>query len=336
MTQREQKFLEIISRTLSVNSFLGDDCAFLPEFKLCITQDNLIEDVHFSLDTIDPFSLGFKAVSVNVSDLVSSFSFPKYASIGLSLKEDVSESFVEEFYKGVNHAANVYELIISGGDLTKSDKMMISVCALGEVRQNFVTKRNMAENHDVVVVSKTPFGSSDMGLFLLQNGAKLNQDFVFGNVKYSLDQVNHFILQHIQPRAHLNELKELFWKIKGYFAMMDTSDSIADAMLQIANASDVSFMIDFKKIPFYKPLAEDLNYKDRILFGGEDYGLLMTMPEIQYKTLDPSRFIKIGDVVKRTLNMPVLIMFDNKNSMIINQKVLSEKTFNHFKKKESI
>ena len=125
MTQREQKFLEIISRTLSVNSFLGDDCAFLPEFKLCITQDNLIEDVHFSLDTIDPFSLGFKAVSVNVSDLVSSFSFPKYASIGLSLKEDVSESFVEEFYKGVNHAANVYELIISGGDLTKSDKMRI-------------------------------------------------------------------------------------------------------------------------------------------------------------------------------------------------------------------
>ncbi len=43
----ENQFLNIISNTLSDNSYLGNDCAYLPNFNLVVTQDNLVEGVHF-------------------------------------------------------------------------------------------------------------------------------------------------------------------------------------------------------------------------------------------------------------------------------------------------
>ena len=58
--KKEAAFLNIISKTLSNSEFLGDDCAYLPEYNLVISTDALIQDVHFSLKTISSYQLGKK------------------------------------------------------------------------------------------------------------------------------------------------------------------------------------------------------------------------------------------------------------------------------------
>ena len=73
---RELEFLKIIEKTLDSSSFLGDDCAFLDDFDIFVTQDTLVENVHFSLYTTTPYLLGRKAVSVNLSDLAAALSIP--------------------------------------------------------------------------------------------------------------------------------------------------------------------------------------------------------------------------------------------------------------------
>ena len=71
----ELDYLKIINKKLTDNSFIGDDCAFLPvEFLGCnglhVTQDSLVQDVHFSLDTTTPYLLGRKSVCVNEDQFV--------------------------------------------------------------------------------------------------------------------------------------------------------------------------------------------------------------------------------------------------------------------------
>ena len=86
----EFDYLKIVNKTLTDNSFIGDDCAFLPfEFLgskgLHVTQDSLVQDVHFSLDTTTPYLLGRKSVSVNLSDLAAVCAKPLCITISLSL-----------------------------------------------------------------------------------------------------------------------------------------------------------------------------------------------------------------------------------------------------------
>ena len=95
----ELRFLEIINKTLDSSSFLGDDCAYLDDFDIFVTQDTLVEDVHFSLYTISPYLLGRKAVSVNLSDLAAALSIPKFILVSLSLPKNTKDSFVSELYR---------------------------------------------------------------------------------------------------------------------------------------------------------------------------------------------------------------------------------------------
>ena len=68
---KEQDFIKIIQRQTE-STYLGDDCAYLQDLGIVITQDNFLEDVHFRTDWATPFQIGYKAVSVNISDVLAS------------------------------------------------------------------------------------------------------------------------------------------------------------------------------------------------------------------------------------------------------------------------
>ena len=67
----EKELIKIIKSTLN-SEYIGDDCAYLPDLGIVVTQDSLVEDVHFKLDFITPFQLGYKSVTVNISDVCAS------------------------------------------------------------------------------------------------------------------------------------------------------------------------------------------------------------------------------------------------------------------------
>lgn len=300
---KEKEFITIIKNTLN-SPYIGDDCAYLKDLGIVVTQDSLVEDIHFSTKFISAFDLGFKAVMVNVSDVAASGAEPKYLTVSLSLPSNVKEDFVEEFYNGCKKACG-NDVQIVGGDITGSEKIYISICAIGKTLGRNISSRKNAKIGQKVIVSGI-HGSSSAGLKLLLEGK---------------NSPEKFIKSHINPVAQVEFGKKISTTVKEPYAMMDTSDGLMDGLSTIANESGVLLDIDFDKIPHEKDIEQFENWQDLVLFGGEDYQILATVPK------NFQGGFEIG-VVKEGLG--VNLKLRDKITHYSKQDV-EEKVFNHFK-----
>jgi thiamine-monophosphate kinase len=300
---KEKEFISTIKKILNSN-YIGDDCAYLKDLGIVVTQDSLVEDVHFSFKYTTPLQLGYKSVMVNLSDIVSSGAEPKYLTISLSLSNKYDKNFISEFYKGAKSACPKGVEIV-GGDITGSDKVFISICAIGKTENRKISSRKNAKVGYKVIVSGK-HGSSGAGLKLLMEGKS---------------EPKNLINAHLTPKAQFEFGKQISQNIKVDYAMMDTSDGLMDALSTIANESKVLLNIDLKKIPYDKELEKFKNYEDLILFGGEDYGIIATVPtDFQCKGT------VIGEIAT---GLGVNLINGNKTKHFSKTEV-EEKIFNHF------
>lgn len=300
---KEKEFITIIKNTLN-SPYIGDDCAYLKDLGIVVTQDSLVEDIHFSTKFISAFDLGFKAVMVNVSDVVASGAEPQYLTVSLSLPSNVKEDFVEEFYNGCKKACG-NDVQIVGGDITGSEKIYISICAIGKTLGRNISSRKNAKIGQKVIVSGI-HGSSSAGLKLLLEGK---------------NSPEKFIKSHINPIAQVEFGKNISTTVKEPYAMMDTSDGLMDGLSTIANESGVLLDIDFDKIPYDKDIEQFENWQDLLLFGGEDYQILATVPQ------NFQGGFEIG-VVKEGLGVNLKL---RDKIMHYSKQDVEEKVFNHFK-----
>lgn len=287
---KEQTLINIIKNQTG-DEYIGDDCAYLKDLGIVVTQDSLVEDVHFKLTWCTPYQLGYKAVTVNISDVLASGAEPKYITIALSLPASIDENFVEEFYKGAKSALRGAKII--GGDITGSDKVFISITAIGTTKGRKISSRKNAKIGDVVI-TKGEFGKSALGLKELKNGGK--------NLE--------LIRAHLEPQLEENFAKEIATQIDCEYAMMDTSDGLADALFQIAQSSNVS--IDSK-------IVEGI-------FGAEDYKLVATVPRKFLKRL--TEYEIIGEVIER---QDYILKIGEKKYYNYDELGL----YNHFEKEEA-
>ena len=323
---KEENFLNIISKVMNDTSLLGDDCAYLSEYKIYVTCDNLIENVHFNLKTTDAFSLGYKSVAVNLSDLASNLATPKYILVGLSLPNYIDEAFFKDLYCGINEICNKYNIKLAGGDITSSKHICISVCALGEKNKITARRKSNISLGDFVCVTGE-FGSSALGFNILNN---------FNIKKYFQEEnISYFIQKHIKPEPRIYEMFEILNNINSKnISMMDTSDGLGDALYKLLTINNVNLEIEFDKIPHHPDLKKISNYKDYIFWGGEDYELLFIINKDDYQKLDKNLFHKIGVVTENINTIPqVLIHYQNNTYDIINKEIYNKKVFNHFKGK---
>lgn len=258
---REKDFISVI-KNVTDSEYIGDDCAYLEDLGIVVTQDSLVEGVHFSLDYMTAYQLGYKSVMVNLSDVAASGAEAKYLTVSLSLPGNIDDNFIEKFYKGVNEAcAGAVQVV--GGDITGGDKVFISVCAIGKTQgRNISSRKNAKPGYKVVVTGL--HGSSAAGLELLTSGK---------------NAPNQFIQAHLMPKAQVEFGTGIAQTVKEDYAMMDTSDGLMDALSAIANDSGVLLEIDFDKIPYDKDLEGFSNWQELVLFGGEDYGIVAVVPE---------------------------------------------------------
>lgn len=314
---KELEFINIIKNTLSYSNFLGDDCAFLEDLEIFTTQDSLVENVHFSLKTTTPYLLGRKSVAVNLSDLAASLSEPKYISVSLSLPSNINEDFVKEFYTGINDICNEYNVKVVGGDITRSDKVFISVCAIGKKTSKYISSRSFAKKGDLILTTGN-YGASACGLFCLQNNITGNKNIIDA---------------HINPSPKVKEALSIAKIIDKNIATMDTSDGLMDAIFKISQDSRCKIEIDFNSIPVKKEVIEiarknNISVTDWVLWGGEDYELIVCIPEVEYKNINTDIFKRIGKVTDETNNEVTLIM--NNDKIKITKEVFENKSFNHF------
>ena len=287
---KEQDFINIIKKQIGTE-YIGDDCAFLKDLGIVVTQDSLVEDVHFKMNWCTPYQLGFKAVTVNISDVLASGAEPKYLTIALSLPSNIEEGFIEEFYKGAKSALRGAKVV--GGDITGADKIYISITAIGTTSGRKISSRSNAHVGDVVI-TKGEFGKSSLGLKELMNGGNDSE----------------LIRTHLEPQLEENFANEIATQINSEYAMMDTSDGLADALFQIASSSNVS--IDSKFVEG--------------IFGAEDYKLVATVPREFLKKL--TEYEIIGKVVEK---QDYILKVGNKKYYSYDELGL----YNHFGKEEA-
>ena len=316
---KELSFLKIIAEQLTDNTLLGDDCAYLEELGIFVTQDTLVEDVHFSLDTTSPYLLGRKLISVNLSDLASALSTPKYVTVSMSLPSSIDETFVAELYKGINDVCKKFKVKVIGGDITSSDKVVLSVCAIGKKTSKFITSRSFANKADYIVTTGS-YGSSSCGLYALMN-------FLYAD--------DELVQSHLNPIAKVKEAKKLSKLIKSNIAGMDTSDGLLDALYKISQASGRSIQLNFDDVPVSEKVIDfcninNIDYKDFVLWGGEDFELIFTLPEEIYNSIDKNDFKLIGRVLNKS-KTPVVHIKSKDFNKKITKDIFEKKSYNHFK-----
>lgn len=316
---KELNFLKIIAEQLKNNNYLGDDCAYLKELGIFVTQDTLVEDVHFSLDTTSPYLLGKKLISVNLSDLASALATPKYVAVSMSLPSNIDEQFVSDLYKGINDVCKKFKVSVIGGDITSSEKIVLSVCAIGKKTSKFITSRSFANKGDYIITTGT-YGSSACGLYALMN-------FLYAD--------NELIKAHLEPVPKVQEAKKLSKLLSSNVAGIDTSDGLIDALYKISEASGRSIQLDFDNVPVSDKVIEfcninNLDYKNFVLWGGEDFEVIFTVPEETYNKIDKTQFKLIGRVLNKTKNSVVHIKSNNFN-LKVTKDIFEKKSYNHFK-----
>ncbi len=313
---------------------IGDDAAVLvteSEQSLVVTTDMLVDGVHFSDVTTTPEDAGWRAAAANLSDLAAMGAFPVGITVGLGLPGDLSVEWVERLYQGMSECLQKYDVPIVGGDIVRSPITTLSITAFGQANPDFIIRRSTAQIGDAIVVTGI-HGACRGGLELLLN-PEIGQ-----NLK-TQDKAA-LITAHQRPNPRLDVIP-LLWEIiesqskiqnlKSKIAGMDSSDGLADAVLQICRASKVGAILEASKIPlplaFHQWLSQErsLNYA---LYGGEDFELVLCLPpqaaSALVQKLGTGAAI-IGEIIPGTE-----VILKHENAKIPDQVLTLSQGFQHF------
>jgi thiamine-monophosphate kinase len=191
---------------------------------LVVTQDALVQGVHFRLDWNSWRDLGWRAAVVNLSDLAASGAEPTGLLVSLAASGETSLDDVLELYEGIAETG----VPVLGGDTTRSDRLMLAVTALG--RSDRVPGRSGARSGDFLVVTG-PLGAA--GAAFRKGG-------------------------YVRPPLRLAEGRRL---ARVATAMLDLSDGLARDAGHIAARSGVRCAIDLDRVPLAEGAAvEDLGF----------------------------------------------------------------------------
>ena len=282
------QFIEI--KNESTIKGIGDDAAVI-DFKgkqTVISTDMLVEGVHFDLAYVPLKHLGFKAVSVNVSDIYAMNAMPKQITVSLALSNRFSVEALEEMYSGMLMACHKYKVDMVGGDTTTAKSgLVISITAIGEADADELVYRDGAKEGDLLCVTGDLAGAY-VGLQLLEREKKIFMESP--GVQPDLGGNDYILERQLKPEAR-KDIPPLLKMLKVKpTAMIDISDGLASEILHICTQSEVGCNLYEEKIPIDPAtytMAREFNLDPTVcaLSGGEDYELLFT--------IDSSDFPKI-------------------------------------------
>jgi thiamine-monophosphate kinase len=301
---------------------VGDDAAVINPTKdklTLVSTDMLLEGIHFDLSYFPLKHLGFKAVSVNASDIYAMNGIPKQITVSLGISSKFSVEAIQEIYDGISVACEKYKIDLVGGDTTSSKQgLVISVTIIGEATEKEVVYRNGAKEFDLICVTGD-LGGAYAGFQLLEREKRVFID----NPQMQPDLSGHdYILERqLKPEAR-QDIVALFKAMEIVpTAMIDVSDGLASELFHIAEQSKVGLTIYEEKIPIdattYNMARElDLDPTLTALSGGEDYELLFTIKQSDYSKIENHPdFTVIGHITKAEEGVHMISKGGNKHEL---------------------
>ena len=333
----EQGLLKILQR-FCPSEIIGDDAAVLataPDTSLVVTTDVLIDGVHFSDRTTTPEDAGWRAAAANLSDLAAMGATPMGMTVGLGLRGDVSVAWVEGLYRGITQCLQNYDAQtqIVGGDLVRSPVVSVAITAFGQVRKSHSIYRHQAKVGDAIVVTGV-HGAASAGLELLldpQKGKNLTDS-----------ERKALIKAHQRPEPRLDVLPILWnvldsWNILDSesdcirVAGMDSSDGLADAILQICRASKVGAVIKRDQItllPAMTKLLGPLAQIESALYGGEDFQLILCLPK--EPAIKLVQFLDADAAIIGTITAGSTVLLTDETGEFQDKLLSLKQSFQHF------
>lgn len=291
---------------------VGDDAAVLRYGDKCllISTDLLIEGIHFDIIYTPLKHLGYKAVSVNVSDIVAMNGIPKQITVSIAASSKYTLEALEELYSGIRIACEKYKIDLVGGDTTSSPSgLTISITIIGEGENESLVYRSSAKENDLIVVSGD-LGGAYVGLQILEREKQVYLSS--SGIQPDLEGFDYILERQLKPEARV-DLKELFKKLEILpTAMIDISDGLSSEINHICKQSQLGCTLFEEKIPI-DPLtyqtARDLNLDPTIcaLNGGEDYEVLFTISLTDFDKIKGNpNFTVIGHMTEKSEGMKLV------------------------------
>jgi len=279
---------------------LKDDCATIavpPGQELVVTTDALIAGVHF-IPEDDPTSVAWKALAVNVSDLVAKGATPLAYVMNVGLPS-LDRAWLEAFSGGLRVAQQAFGCQLVGGDTDRTPgPLSISITAFGTVPSGRMIRRSTAQPGDYVYVTGT-IGDAALGLALLQDPQT--------GTRCGLDEAASTYLagrlsRPVPPLALAPVVRACA------SAAMDISDGLMKDFDRLCRASGVAGRIEAGRVPLSEAARAILacggaSLTD-LMSGGEDYEVLATIaperaPELErLAAAAGTRTTRIGDITR--------------------------------------
>ena len=245
----------------------GDDAAVVtaPDGRVVATTDVLVEDVHFRLDWSTAYDVGRKAAAANLADIAAMGATGTALLVGLAAPGDMPVAWATDLADGLRDEAALVGAVVVGGDMVTSDRIVVSVTALGDLGGRAPVTRAGAQPGDRVVLAGR-LGWSAAGLAMLRHGGLAIEALVQAH------------LRPTPPYAFGPLLADL-----GATAMCDVSDGLLADLGHLARASGVHLDIESRRFDRDALLGKAVRVVgghplDFVLTGGEDHALVATVP----------------------------------------------------------
>ncbi len=305
------------------NGQIDDDVAEIKSKRknYLVNTDLLVEKIHFCENISNAKDIGWKCIVTNVSDLICSGSLKMISfSIGLVLPPSTNWRWVEELYEGMFEAIKEFGGEIIGGDCSCGETKMISITAVGEMNKPRLHRGNALPGD--YLVSTGYHGLSRLGLALLRSEELPSTE------KISPELISRSIQAHKRPYPALKELQALInckpfltsWRVAG----TDSSDGIIESIRGICQSSNCQAVLSkssFLKDPDW---PKNPNWDDWLLYGGEDYELILSLPKKWAKKL--SKQLKSARIIGFTQKGKPKLFWDNLEEINIDRR----KLFQHY------
>lgn len=311
---------------------IGDDAAVLKasddEVRL-ISTDMLLEGIHFNLMYMPLKHLGYKAVSVNVSDICAMNGKAEQITVSLAVSNRFPVEALEELYEGIRAACDHYKVDLIGGDTTSSvSGLILSITVLGTAKKDKVTYRSGAKENDLLVVSGD-LGGAYMGLQVLEREKEVFK--ANPNIQPDLDGHDYILQRQLKPEARIDVIDILKELEVVPSSMIDVSDGLASEIMHLCKESAVGCHVYDEKLPIdattsTTALDFNVNPNTAAMNGGEDYELLFTISQADYqKVASNPNFTIIGHITHQKDGMYLI----DKNGAAVE---LQAQGWNHFNK----
>jgi thiamine-monophosphate kinase len=273
----------------------GDDAAVVRTTEETLAAaDLLVEGRHFDFAFSSPADVGFKAVTVNVSDIAAMGGRPRYVLVSIGAPAATPVGVLESLYDGIGEAARAYGVAVAGGDTVGADEIIVSVAVLGEPGAGGIVLRSGARAGDLLCVTGE-LGAAAAGLALLRAEGD-------PAARALADRYPKLAEAHRRGVARVREGEAA--ATAGARAMIDVSDGLISDAGHLCERSGVGLILDGHTVPAAAGVAEVEEWAGAsglALSGGDDYELCIAVSpdavESLTRAVAPTALTTIGRFV---------------------------------------